>query len=83
STSRSDLTATIPRLQTAIEAGAISVPNEKNYLFTGVNSFNMLKYVTVQHNFFYSPYDNENLNCLGGDHANYFRGAQNITEVRN
>ena len=39
STSRSDLAATITRLQTAIEAGAISVPNEKNYLSTGVNSF--------------------------------------------
>ena len=83
STSRSDLAATITRLQTAIEAGAISVPNEKNYLSTGVNSFNMLKYVTVQHNFFYSPYDNENLNGLGGDHAIYFRGAQNITVVGN
>ena len=83
STSRSDLAATITRLQTAIEAGAISVPNEKNYLSTGVNSFNMLKDVTVQHNFFYSPYDNENLNGLGGDHAIYFRGAQNITVVGN
>ncbi|MHA3875938.1 glycosyl hydrolase family 28-related protein [Enterococcus faecalis] len=83
STSRSDLAATITRLQTAIEAGAISVPNEKNYLYTGVNSFNMLKDVTVQHNFFYSPYDNENLNGLGGDHAIYFRGAQNITVVGN
>lgn len=41
----------------------------------------MLKDVTVQHNFFYSPYDNENLNGLGGDHAIYFRGAQNITVV--
>ena len=70
-------------MQTAIEAGAISVPNEKNYLSTGVNSFNMLKDVTVQHNFFYSPYDNENLNGLGGDHAIYFRGAQNITVVGN
>ncbi|EGO8529241.1 cell surface protein [Enterococcus faecalis] len=83
STSRSDLAATITRLQTAIEAGAISVPNEQNYLSTGVNSFNMLKDVTVQHNFFYSPYDNENLNGLGGDHAIYFRGAQNITVVGN
>ncbi|HHZ8421745.1 glycosyl hydrolase family 28-related protein [Enterococcus faecalis] len=83
STSRSDLAATITRLQTAIEAGAISVPNEKNYLSTGVNSFNLLKDVTVQHNFFYSPYDNENLNGLGGDHAIYFRGAQNITVVGN
>ena len=83
STSRSDLAATITRLQTAIEAGAISVPNEKNYLSTGVNSFNMLKDVTVQHNFFYSPYDNENLTGLGGDHAIYFRGAQNITVVGN
>ena len=83
STSRSDLAATITRLQTAIEAGAISVPNEKNYLSTGVNSFNMLKDVTVQHNFFCSPYDNENLNGLGGDHAIYFRGAQNITVVGN
>ena len=83
STSRSDLAATITRLQTAIEAGAISVPHEKNYLSTGVNSFNMLKDVTVQHNFFYSPYDNENLNGLGGDHAIYFRGAQNITVVGN
>ncbi len=43
----------------------------------------MLKDVTVQHNFFYSPYDNENLNGLGGDHAIYFRGAQNITVVGN
>ncbi|EHS2295240.1 hypothetical protein P782_1449 [Enterococcus faecalis FL2] len=83
STSRSDLAATITRLQTAIEAGAISVPNEQNYLSTGVNSFNMLKDVTVQHNFFYSPYDNENLNGLVGDHAIYFRGAQNITVVGN
>ncbi|HAP5669437.1 TPA: LPXTG cell wall anchor domain-containing protein [Enterococcus faecalis] len=83
STSRSDLAATITRLQTAIEAGAISVPNEQNYLSTGVNSFNMLKDVTVQHNFFYSPYENENLNGLGGDHAIYFRGAQNITVVGN
>ncbi|EGO2849372.1 LPXTG cell wall anchor domain-containing protein [Enterococcus faecalis] len=83
STGRSDLAATITRLQTAIEAGAISVPNEQNYLSTGVNSFNMLKDVTVQHNFFYSPYDNENLNGLGGDHAIYFRGAQNITVVGN
>ncbi|HIB1867636.1 TPA: LPXTG cell wall anchor domain-containing protein [Enterococcus faecalis] len=83
STSRSDLAATITRLQTAIEVGAISVPNEQNYLSTGVNSFNMLKDVTVQHNFFYSPYDNENLNGLGGDHAIYFRGAQNITVVGN
>ncbi|WP_164906786.1 glycosyl hydrolase family 28-related protein [Enterococcus faecalis] len=83
STSRSDLAATITRLQTAIEAGAISVPNEQNYLSTGVNSFNMLKDVTVQHNFFYSPYDNENLNGLGGDHAIYFRGAQNITVAGN
>ncbi|HFE9695967.1 TPA: glycosyl hydrolase family 28-related protein [Enterococcus faecalis] len=83
STSRSDLAATITRLQTAIEAGAISVPNEQNYLSTGVNSFNMLKDVTVQHNFFYSPYDNENLNGLGGDHAIYFCGAQNITVVGN
>ncbi|RTK76350.1 cell surface protein [Enterococcus faecalis] len=83
STSRSDLAATITRLQTAIEAGAISVPNEQYYLSTGVNSFNMLKDVTVQHNFFYSPYDNENLNGLGGDHAIYFRGAQNITVVGN
>ncbi|EQA5414806.1 glycosyl hydrolase family 28-related protein [Enterococcus faecalis] len=83
STSRSDLAATITRLQTAIEAGAISVPNEQNYLSTGVNSFNMLKDVTVQHNSFYSPYDNENLNGLGGDHAIYFRGAQNITVVGN
>lgn len=83
STSRSDLAATITRLQTAIEAGAISVPNEQNYLSTGVNSFNMLKDVTIQHNFFYSPYDNENLNGLGGDHAIYFRGAQNITVVGN
>ncbi len=83
STSRSDLAATITRLQTAIEAGAISVPNEQNYLSTGVNSFNMLKDVTVQHNFFYSPYDNEDLNGLVGDHAIYFRGAQNITVVGN
>ena len=83
STSRSDLAATITRLQTAIEAGAISVPNEQNYLSIGVNSFNMLKDVTVQHNFFYSPYDNENLNGLVGDHAIYFRGAQNITVVGN
>ncbi|TKO64902.1 LPXTG cell wall anchor domain-containing protein [Enterococcus faecalis] len=83
STSRSDLAATITRLQTAIEAGAISVPNEQNYLSTGVNSFNMLKDVTVQHNFFYSTYDNENLNGLVGDHAIYFRGAQNITVVGN
>ncbi|MUO22083.1 LPXTG cell wall anchor domain-containing protein [Enterococcus faecalis] len=83
STSRSDLAATITRLQTAIEAGAISVSNEQNYLSTGVNSFNMLKDVTVQHNFFYSPYDNENLNGLVGDHAIYFRGAQNITVVGN
>lgn len=83
STSRSDLAATITRLQTAIEAGAISVTNEQNYLSTGVNSFNMLKDVTVQHNFFYSPYDNENLNGLVGDHAIYFRGAQNITVVGN
>ncbi|EGO8603903.1 LPXTG cell wall anchor domain-containing protein [Enterococcus faecalis] len=83
STSRSDLAATITRLQTAIEAGAISVPNEQNYLSTGVNSYSMLKDVTVQHNFFYSPYDNENLNGLGGDHAIYFRGAQNITVVGN
>ncbi|HFK2853779.1 TPA: glycosyl hydrolase family 28-related protein [Enterococcus faecalis] len=83
STSRSDLAATIIRLQTAIEAGAISVPNEQNYLSTGVNSFNMLKDVTVQHNFFYSPYDNEDLNGLVGDHAIYFRGAQNITVVGN
>lgn len=83
STSRSDLAATITRLQTAIEAGAISVPNEQNYLSTGVNSYNMLKDVTVQHNFFYSPYDNENLNGLVGDHAIYFRGAQNITVVGN
>ncbi len=83
STSHSDLAATITRLQTAIEAGAISVPNEQNYLSTGVNSFNMLKDVTVQHNFFYSPYDNENLNGLVGDHAIYFRGAQNITVVGN
>ncbi|EGO8393179.1 LPXTG cell wall anchor domain-containing protein [Enterococcus faecalis] len=83
STSRSDLAATITRLQTAIEVGAISVPNEQNYLSTGVNSFNMLKDVTVQHNFFYSPYDNENLNGLGGNHAIYFRGAQNITVVGN
>lgn len=83
STSRSDLAATITHLQTAIEAGAISVPNEQNYLSTGVNSFNMLKDVTVQHNFFYSPYDNENLNGLVGDHAIYFRGAQNITVVGN
>ncbi len=83
STSRSDLAATITRLQTAIEAGAISVPNEQNYLSTGVNSFNMLKDVTVQHNFFYSPYDNENLNGLVGDHVIYFRGAQNITVVGN
>ena len=83
STSRSDLAATITRLQTAIEAGAISVPNEQNYLSTVVNSFNMLKDVTVQHNFFYSPYDNENLNGLVGDHAIYFRGAQNITVVGN
>ncbi|MFG5396769.1 glycosyl hydrolase family 28-related protein [Enterococcus faecalis] len=83
STSRSDLAATITRLQTAIEAGAISVPNEQNYLSTGVNSFNMLKDVTVQHNFFYSLYDNENLNGLVGDHAIYFRGAQNITVVGN
>ncbi len=83
STSRSDLAATITRLQTAIEAGAISVPNEQNYLSTGVNSFNMLKDVTVQHNFVYSPYDNENLNGLVGDHAIYFRGAQNITVVGN
>ncbi len=43
----------------------------------------MLKDVTVQHNFFYSPYDNENLNGLVGDHAIYFRGAQNITVVGN
>ncbi|EGO8275201.1 glycosyl hydrolase family 28-related protein [Enterococcus faecalis] len=83
STSRSDLAATITRLQTAIEAGAISVPNEQNYLSTGVNSYIMLKDVTVQHNFFYSPYDNENLNGLVGDHAIYFRGAQNITVVGN
>lgn len=83
STSRSDLAATITRLQTAIEVGAISVPNEQNYLSTGVNSFNMLKDVTVQHNFFYSPYDNEDLNGLVGDHAIYFRGAQNITVVGN
>ncbi|EGO7908240.1 LPXTG cell wall anchor domain-containing protein [Enterococcus faecalis] len=83
STSRSDLAATITRLQAAIEAGAISVPNEQNYLSTGVNSYSMLKDVTVQHNFFYSPYDNENLNGLGGDHAIYFRGAQNITVVGN
>ena len=83
STSRSDLAATITRLQTAIEAGAISVPNEQNYLSTGVNSFNMLKDVTVQHNFFYSPYDNEDLNGLVGDHAIYFRGSQNITVVGN
>ncbi|EHK9494213.1 glycosyl hydrolase family 28-related protein [Enterococcus faecalis] len=83
SISRSDLAATITRLQTAIEAGAISVPNEQNYLSTGVNSFNMLKDVTVQHNFFYSPYDNEDLNGLVGDHAIYFRGAQNITVVGN
>ena len=83
STSCSDLAATITRLQTAIEAGAISVPNEQNYLSTGVNSFNMLKDVTVQHNFFYSPYDNEDLNGLVGDHAIYFRGAQNITVVGN
>ncbi|WHK39725.1 glycosyl hydrolase family 28-related protein [Enterococcus faecalis] len=83
STSRSDLAATITRLQTAIEAGAISVPNEQNYLSTGVNSYSMLKDVTVQHNFFYSPYDNENLNGLVGDHAIYFRGAQNITVVGN
>ncbi|WP_417629739.1 glycosyl hydrolase family 28-related protein [Enterococcus faecalis] len=83
STSRSDLATTITRLQTAIEAGAISVPNEQNYLSTGVNSFNMLKDVTVQHNFFYSPYDNEDLNGLVGDHAIYFRGAQNITVVGN
>ncbi|MGT9564518.1 glycosyl hydrolase family 28-related protein [Enterococcus faecalis] len=83
STSRSDLAATITRLQTAIEAGAISVPNEQNYLSTGVKSYNMLKDVTVQHNFFYSPYDNENLNGLVGDHAIYFRGAQNITVVGN
>ncbi|HAP4402266.1 TPA: LPXTG cell wall anchor domain-containing protein [Enterococcus faecalis] len=83
STSRSDLAATITRLQTAIEAGAISVPNEQNYLSTGANSFNMLKDVTVQHNFFYSPYDNEDLNGLVGDHAIYFRGAQNITVVGN
>lgn len=83
STSRSDLAATITRLQTAIEAGAISVPNEQNYLSTGVNSFNMLKDVTVQHNFFYSTYDNEKLNGLVGDHAIYFRGAQNITVVGN
>lgn len=83
STSRSDLAATITRLQTAIEADAISVPNEQNYLSTGVNSYSMLKDVTVQHNFFYSPYDNENLNGLGGDHAIYFRGAQNITVVGN
>ncbi|EID1476867.1 LPXTG cell wall anchor domain-containing protein [Enterococcus faecalis] len=83
STSRSDLAATITRLQTAIEAGAISVPNEQNYLSTGVNSFNMLKDVTVQHNFFYSTYDNENLNGLVGDYAIYFRGAQNITVVGN
>ncbi|MGM0083086.1 cell wall surface anchor protein [Enterococcus sp. DIV0188] len=83
STSRSDLAATITRLQTAIEAGAISVPNEQNYLSTGVNSFNMLKDVTVQHNFFYSPYDNEDLNGLVGDHSIYFRGAQNITVVGN
>ncbi len=83
STSRSDLAATITRLQTAIEAGAISVPNEQNYLSTGVNSFNMLKDVTVQHNFFYSPYDNEDLNGLVGDHAIYFHGAQNITVVGN
>ncbi len=34
STSRSDLATTITRLQTAIEAGAISVPNEQNYLST-------------------------------------------------
>ena len=43
----------------------------------------MLKDVTVQHNFFYSPYDNEDLNGLVGDHAIYFRGAQNITVVGN
>ncbi len=83
STSRSALAATITRLQAAIESGAITIPNEQNYLSTGVNSFSMLKDVTVQHNFFYSPYDNENLNGLVGDHAIYFRGAQNITVVGN
>ncbi len=83
STSRSALAATITRLQAAIESGAITIPNEQNYLSTGVNSFSMLKDVTVQHNFFYSPYGNENLNGLVGDHAIYFRGAQNITLVGN
>ncbi|MEN2291907.1 hypothetical protein, partial [Enterococcus faecalis] len=43
----------------------------------------MVKDVTLQHKFFYSPNDNEELNGLVGDHAIYFRGAQNNKVVGN
>ena len=75
---------TIESLQRALEIDKLNLThNEQNYLSTGVNSYNNLTNALIKDNLFYQMYENEDRFGVVGDHAIYFRGAQDIQVIGN
>lgn len=78
-----DTVRTILRLQSAINQNKVTLANEQHFIVTGINSFNNLRQTVIEHNLFYSCYEDYQDSVLTQDHAIYLRGSQDIYFANN